>query len=344
MNILSLTIIAIAILTALACAIPGVFLVLRGVALMSDAISHAILLGIVIVFLVVQRLDSPLLFVGASLAGLLTVLVTEQLMKFKYIKKDAAIGLVFPLFFSIAVILISLYTRNVHLDTDMVLLGELAFAPFNRLVIADIDCGPSALWVMSGLLLLNGFLATLYYKELTVSLFDPDFSITLARSPILFYYGLMMCTSITAVGAFNVVGSLVVVALMIVPAATASLLADRLIEMIILSLVVALCGALGGYGLAVAVDASIAGSIAVVLGIFFLLALGGAHTKGLFSRALFGRRSHQRLQVMALRGYLNQEKDNGITVTNKDIAAQLGWTEPQVVAVKKRERNDHIYR
>ena len=130
MNILSFFIIFIAIITALACAIPGVFLVLRGVALMSDAISHAILLGIVIMFFSGAAVRFSLAVFGSFCGRLLTVLATEQLMKFKYIKKDAAIGLVFPLFFSIAVILISLYTRNVHLDTDMVLLGELAFAPF----------------------------------------------------------------------------------------------------------------------------------------------------------------------------------------------------------------------
>src|SRR5260221_5607357 len=148
-NMLQVEIVMIAILAAVTCCLPGVFLVLRGVAMMSDAISHAILLGIVVMFLLVQSLTSPLLIVGASLSGILTVLCTEMIIKSKRLKQDAAIGLVFPLFFSVGVILVSQCARNVHLDTDMVLLGELAFAPFNRLVLQGIDCGPSALWVMS---------------------------------------------------------------------------------------------------------------------------------------------------------------------------------------------------
>lgn len=318
----SILIIGIALVTALACALPGVFLVLRGVALMSDAISHAILLGIVLMFLVVQNLDSPLLFIGASLAGLFTVVCTEQLMKFKYIKKDAAIGLVFPLFFSIAVILINFFIRNVHLDTDMVLLGELAFSPFNRLIIAQVDVGPQALWVMTILLALNTLLVILFYKELTLALFDRDFSTTINKSPRLIYYGLMLMTSVTAVGAFDVVGSLVVVALIIVPAATASLLAYRLIDMIMISLLVAICGAVGGYGFSIIIDASIAGSIAVLLGIFFLLALFSAPGKGIFSRLLHERTVYKQLEIAVVVSYL---MDQGKACFTEDIATQLGW-------------------
>lgn len=324
MNILSLTIICIAIITALACALPGVFLVLRGVALMSDAVSHAILLGIVVMFLIVQRLDSPLLFIGASLAGLITVICTEQLMKVKYIKKDAAIGLVFPLFFSVAIILISLFARNVHLDTDMVLLGELAFAPFNRLFIAGLDLGPIALWTMSVMLLSNVLLLIFFYKELTLSLFDADFSTTLKKSPAVFYYGLMLCTSVTAVGAFDVVGSLVVVALMIVPAATASLLAYRLMDVIIISLIIAASGAVGGYGLAVIANASIAGCISVVLGLFFLIVLFGAPTRGLWSKHWYAQKVQQDMKAKILCQFLKSNPSKELSIEH--ISRDLGWS------------------
>jgi len=244
---LRLQIIAIACLVSIATVLPGVFLVLRGVALMSDAISHAILLGIIGMFLLVQRLDSPLLIVGASLAGLLTVVATEMLIQTQRLKKDAAIGLVFPLFFSIGVILISQYARNVHLDTDMVLLGELAFAPFNRLIVYGVDIGPNALWLMAGIVLINSLAVALFYKELQLATFDPKLAYVLGFSPTVMYYGLMTLTSITAVGAFDVVGSIVVVALMITPAATAYLLVERVAPLLMLSMVIGVSCAVGGY-------------------------------------------------------------------------------------------------
>ena len=125
-------IVLIAAVVAASCALVGSFLVLRRMALMSDAISHAILFGIVLMFFVVESTTSPLLIVAATLTGVLTVLLVEALTRTQLVKEDAAIGLVFPLLFSLGVILITRYASNVHLDVDAVLLGELAFAPFNR--------------------------------------------------------------------------------------------------------------------------------------------------------------------------------------------------------------------
>ena len=143
-----LDIILIAIMTASACALPGVFLVLRRMTLMSDAISHAILPGIVLAFFLTHSLSSPLLILAAAATGVLTVVFVELLQKTKLVKEDAAIGLKFPALFSIGVILISRFSSNIHLDIDAVLLGELAYAPLNRLEISIYDLGPVSLYVM----------------------------------------------------------------------------------------------------------------------------------------------------------------------------------------------------
>lgn len=272
-NSLHVELILIAVITAIACSLPGVFLILRGVAMMSDAISHAILLGIAIMFLFIKRLDSPLLLLGATAAGILTVVCTEVIIKSKRLKQDAAIGLIFPLFFSIGVILISLYARNVHLDIDMVLLGELGFAPFNRMVIGSGDYGPYALWVVGAALLLNSGFICLFYKELVVTTFDATLATMAGFTPAFFYYGLMVVTSITAVAAFDIVGSIMVVALMITPAATAYLLTHRVNGMLVLSVVFASLSAIFGYLFAFLADVSIAGSIACMTGVFFLVTL-----------------------------------------------------------------------
>jgi len=154
----------IAAVTAAACALPGVFLVLRRMAMMSDAISHSILLGIVIGFFVVESTTSPLLIFFAAAVGLLTVVLVESLQRTGLVREDAAIGIVFPLLFSIGVILISKYASNVHLDLDAVLLGELAFAPFDRLQVSGWDLGPKGLWVMGTILALNLALVVAFFK------------------------------------------------------------------------------------------------------------------------------------------------------------------------------------
>jgi manganese/zinc/iron transport system permease protein len=292
MNTYQLEILLIAAVVAVACALPGVFLVLRRMAMMSDAISHTVLLGIVIGFFLVGDLGSPLLIAGAAATGLLTVVLVELLNRTRLVKEDAAIGLVFPALFSLAVILISRYAGDVHLDVDAVLLGELAFAPFDRLVVLGTDIGPRALYIMGGILLLNLLFITLFYKELKLATFDAELAATLGFAPAAIHYGLMSVVSITAVGAFDAVGSILVVALMVAPPVTAYLLTDSLPRMIGLSAGIGVAGAVGGYWLANALDASIAGSMAAVLGLLFGVTFLFAPERGLVSLAR--RRTRQR--------------------------------------------------
>ncbi len=285
----------IAAVVAMACAIPGVFLVLRKMALISDAISHSILPGIVIGFFITQDLNSPLLIFFAALVGVLTVVLVEYIQKTGMVKDDTAIGLVFPALFSIGVILISKNAGDVHLDVDAVLLGELAFAPFDRFMVAGADWGPKSLWVMGSILIVILSLLILFFKELKVSTFDAGLSSAMGISPIIIHYGLMSVSSITIVGAFDAVGAILVVALMIAPAATAYLLTEDLKKMIGLSLFFGVVAAISGYWFANWLDASISGSIATTLGIVFLIVYLFASKKGLIS--VLYRHKQQRLEV-----------------------------------------------
>ena len=176
-------IIIIGCLVASAAAIPGCFLILRRMAMMSDAISHSVLLGIVLMFFIVKELHSPWLIIAATITGLVTVALT-RLNCIKTNEKDRH-WIDFPLFFAIAIALISLFAGNIHLDQDAVILGEIAFAPFNRFEFNGMDLGPVGLWVMSGILLLNTLFIG-FYKELKCATFDPHLARTLGISP-LFY-------------------------------------------------------------------------------------------------------------------------------------------------------------
>lgn len=275
---------------AAACALPGVFLILRRMALLSDAISHSVLLGIVLAFFVVRDLGSPVLLLGAAAMGVLTVALVEMMHRTRLVREDAAIGLVFPALFSLGVILISRYAGDVHLDLDAVLLGEIAFAPFDRLVVGGRDLGPRGLWVMGSILLLNAAAITVFYKELKLTTFDAALAAALGFSPAVVHYGFMTLVSITAVGAFDAVGSILVIALMIAPPAAAYLLTDRLSAMLLLSVLIGVSSAISGYWLAHLLDASIAGAMATMAGAHFALALLFAPEQGIVARALRRRR------------------------------------------------------
>jgi manganese/zinc/iron transport system permease protein len=283
-------ILAIGIVTAVAAALPGAFLVLRRMALVSDAISHAILPGIVAAFFITHDLTSPLLLAAAAATGVLTVALIEALGRTRLVAEDAAIGLVFPALFALGVVMISRWAGDVHLDTDAVLLGELAFAPFDRLQVAGVDLGPSALWSMGAILLLNAAAILVAFKELKLATVDPELAAVLGFSPVLVHYGLMSLVSVTAVGAFNAVGSILVVALMIAPPATAYLLVDRFGAMLWLTVLVAAISAAAGYGVAYLLDVSIAGSMATACGFLFGTALLLAPRRGLISQVKRRRR------------------------------------------------------
>lgn len=301
----------IACLVAIACAIPGTFLVLRKMAMISDAISHSILPGIVIGFFITHDLNSPLLIILATLTGVITVVLVEYIQKTGLVKEDTAIGLVFPLLFSIGVILIAKNANDVHLDIDAVLLGELAFAPFDRLLISGIDFGPKSLWIIATILLLTLILLFSFFKELKVSTFDAGLAASLGFSPVLIHYGLMTVSSITTVGAFDAVGAILVVALIIAPAATAYLLTNELKRMLIYACVIGVLSALGGYWVAHWLDASIAGSITTVLGILFLSVYLFAPQRGII--AVFYKERRQRAEVSLLTFLLHLQNHNDIT-------------------------------
>lgn len=310
MNSAQIEIQLIASLVAVACAIPGTFLVLRKMAMISDAISHSILPGIVIGFFITQDLNSPLLILLAAITGIITVVLVEHIQKTGLVKEDTAIGLVFPALFSIGVIMIAKNANDVHLDVDAVLLGELAFAPFDRLFIAGTDVGPKSLWIIGAILLITLGLLFAFFKELKISTFDAGLAASLGFSPALIHYGLMTVSSVTTVGAFDAVGAILVVALMIAPAAAAYLITTDLKKMLLLAITFGVFSAISGYWFAHWLDASIAGSITTMLGLLFLIAYLFAPSKGLI--AVMYREKQQRIEVSLLTFLLHLKNHDDI--------------------------------
>ncbi|MCZ2344053.1 MAG: metal ABC transporter permease [Bacteroidales bacterium] len=270
---------------ATACAVPGVFLVLRRVTMVSDAISHVLLFGIVSAFLLTHDLNAPALLIGAAGSGVIAVALVELLQRSRLVKADAAIGLTFPVLFSLGVILASLYTRNTHLDVDQVLLGHAEYASLDRLHIGALDL-PRSLVIVGTLFLVHGGLVVVFYKELQLSTFDVALAASLGFWPGLLHYGLMTMVSFTAVAAFDAVGPVLVVAFFTVPASAAYLLTNRLHHMLWVSVGIGAGSALLGVLVAFGLDTTIAGTTATVLGIVFGMVFVFAPNRGCVARAL----------------------------------------------------------
>jgi manganese/zinc/iron transport system permease protein len=258
-------------LVGTAATLVGVFLVLRKNSMLTDAISHSIVFGIVVVWLLTHQQSGPLQIVGAALTGVLTVFLTELLASTRKVKNDAAIGLVFPVLFSVGVLLINLYARDVHIDQHTVLLGEIGFVWLNTLAIAGYDVPQALVW-MGVVTLVNGAFVLLFFKELKLATFDPALAKALGFAPTALFYALLLLTSTTAVAAFDAVGAVLFIAFVIVPPAAAYLLTDRLSTMLVLGILISGASSVLGYRAAVLMDVSIGGMMAVMTGVFLTAA------------------------------------------------------------------------
>lgn len=258
-------------LVATACGLLGPFLVLRRVALLGDAVSHAVLPGIVVVFLIFETRAPLAVIAGAAVFAVLCVLLIDGLRATGLVKADAAIGLVFPALFSLGVLGVQQWTANIHLDLDATIYGEIAFVPLQPWVIAGLEL-PRATWTLIAVVAVDLALVVALWKELKLTSFDPQFAQTVRIAPALLSRLLLIAVAITAVTAFESVGAILVVTLLIVPAATARLLTDRLWVTVALAVAVGWVCAIGGYAGAVQLDASIAGAMGLVAAICFVLA------------------------------------------------------------------------
>lgn len=329
----SIEIFLIALTVSISCSTLGIFLLLKKMTMMSDAITHTVILGIVIAFLIVHDLSSPFLIIGASIIGVLTVWLSELLRNTKLVSEDSSIGIIFPFLFSIAIILITKYTGSIHLDTDSVLLGELAFAPFNRFVVFGSDLGPWILYQSIFVLILNLLFIFLFYKELKLNIFDSVLGRVLGFAPTLIHYALMTLVSITTVSSFESVGAILVVSFIIAPSLTAYLLSVDLKKIILYSFFISATNALIGCLIANIFDVSIAGSIASVSGLTFFLAFIFSPKCGFITMHI--KKATLKLEFLKLNAIfciIDLEKNN-LIVTFELLEKHLNWSYKKTISI-----------
>lgn len=272
-------------LVAISCSLLGCFLILRKMAMVGDAISHAVLPGIVIAFLLTGARDSVTMLIGAGIIGILTTFLIEFFHTKGKLQTDASIGVTFTWLFAIGVILISVFAGKVDIDQDCVLYGEIAYVPIDLWITKSGNIlGPRVLYIAGTVLVLLILFISIGYKELFLTTFDPAYAAAIGISTTLWHYLLMGAVSVTTVASFESVGAILVVALLIAPPATAYLLTENLKKMMVISSVLGVIISIGGYYLAAYFDGSIAGAMASFSGLLFALAFLFAPKEGILMK------------------------------------------------------------
>lgn len=276
-------------LVATACGLVGNYLILRRMALMGDAVSHSVLPGLVIAFLFSSSRGTGPMFLGALAAGIAATVLIEAIHRKTRVKQDAAMGIAFSTLFAIGVLLVSLYSEHVDLDADCVLYGEIAFVPLEPMVVlGGVTLGPVSLVRMAVVLMVVVGLILMFYKELLVASFDEALARATGVNPTWVHYGLMSVLSVVIVSAFESVGAILVIAMLILPGATASLLTDRLAVMHGIAVVHAALSSWLGVSLGVWLDCSIGAAMVVAGAAVFTLVWAFS----LIRRWLHLRRTH----------------------------------------------------
>jgi len=261
-------------LVALCCVIPGCFLVLRKMGMFGDAISHAVLPGLVIAYLISGSRSGSILLIGAAATGLVVTFLIETIQKKMHIQSDAAIGITYTFLFAVGVILVSLFTGQTDLDQECVLYGDITLVPFDLITVGGLTDIPRQVWIASVLLILLLGMLFSGYRGLYITTFDPGYATAVGISVAFWHYLLMGMVSLATVVSFESVGAIMVIALLVGPAATAALFAKRLPVMLILASIFGIIACFSGYWVAVWLNASIAGAIALMIGVIFGFSLG----------------------------------------------------------------------
>lgn len=324
---------AIAVLTAVACSLCGVYLVVKHESMVAEALSHAVLPGIIVAFIVFQDRSSPWLIISAGLSGLLMVSLVQWLEKTRLIAGDAALGIVFSALFSVGIIAASQNLSKQHFHADSIIDGNLATAALNTTAIGGLEI-PKAFVAIAGVLgVLITFIA-LFYKEMKLTIFDAQLSQSFGFRPRLLHLAWLALVSMTTVCAFETAGSILVVALMIAPPAAALLLGQRLWQMLLISSVIGIFSSVSGFFAGYWLNISPTGPIATVAGIVFLLTVFAAPQMGVLAK--WQRRSRQRQtlfeQLLLLR--LKSDAPNGVDAN--DLQSSVAWTDQQYLGALKR--------
>jgi manganese/zinc/iron transport system permease protein len=333
-----------AIFAALSCGLLGNFLVLRKQSLMGDAISHAVLPGLVGAFLITQSRSPGIMFIGAAISALLTVVLVEVIKRLGKVEPGAAMGVVFSVLFALGVYMLeSASARSVDLDADCVLHGNLQTlfwisspTEWNHFLSANTTNEiPRQVWTLLGTTIAVIAFITVFFKELRIASFDAGISTVQGINAGFMHMALMTFVAIAAVASFEAVGSILVIAMLICPAATARMLTDRLGSQILVSAIVALITAIGGYILAAIFEVNAAGMMASFAGVLLVIAIIGSPSHGIIAKARNQRRLGNQVALEDILGSLYRLAETNQSASQEELITALGHTKRTTKALLK---------
>ena len=331
-------------LAAMSCALPGTWLFLRKQSLLGDALSHSILPGLVLAYLAMHQLETAgwishhfearhlILFIGAATSGVLSAIVTELIQRWGRMDRGAAIGVVFTSMFAFGILLIRMFADKTHVDPGCVLYGSLETSALTGM--SRSFPVPQAAVINGAILLVNGVLVLAFFKDLRLSTFDPGLAEAVGLNANAIQLALMAMTAATLVAAFESVGAILVIAMLIVPAATARLFTDRLGMMLVLSLVFAALSAVIGHAGALTVPtmvfsrlgyhdvngASTTGMMALAAGLLFVLGIIASPRHGAIRRGVDRTRLRIRIAGEDLLGILYRMDESNVELNSMEQA------------------------
>ena len=260
-----------AITIAVSCSLLGCFLVLRKTVMVGDAISHSVLPGIAIAYLLSSSFNSVFMLIGAAIFGVFTTLIIDFFHKKLKLQEDASIGIKFTWLFAIGVIIITLFTNsNTDLDQDCVLFGELSSTFLDKIIVGDYLIGTRSFWMIFPVFLIILVFILFGYKGLSIISFNEDYAKSLGINVGFINLIFMSLVSITTVMSFESVGAILVVGLLVIPPATAYLITNKLKRMLIYSCLLAITSCIIGFYLSILIDVTASSMIIVVSGTMFL--------------------------------------------------------------------------
>lgn len=340
-----------AILCGLATSLLGNFLVLRKMSMLGDAVSHAILPGLAAAFFISESRSSLPMFVGAVIVGVLTAVFTEWIRRVGRVDEGASMGVVFTSLFALGLVMIVQAADHVDLDAGCVLFGGLESTPLDKIDLFGYRI-PRVVVTLGTVAIVNALFVLVMYKEWKISSFDPGTSTTMGFSAKWLHYVLMVLVAITAVASFEAVGNILVVAMFVVPPATAFLLTNRLAPMIVISGLLAVGAAITGHLSAMIVprifgfsSTLTSGMMAVTTGLFFVVALLISPRQGVLVKSV--RRQLLSVRILAddVVAYLFRldERSETRTASRAELKSNLLTSGlPLSIALRSLLRSGHL--
>lgn len=292
------------------CAILGCFLVLRRMSMLGDALSHAVLPGLALAFIVTSSTASVPMFIGAAIFAMLTAGLSRLLHAMGHTTEESGLGIVFTAFFALGILLIQLFAENVHLDRDAVLEGAIEYVTIDTITWMGLDWPaslPTTALVLAGVIVW----LLLFWKEVKAATFDPTYASAIGLHGQTMLGVLVILVAVCVVAAFKIVGSVLVVAMLVVPAASAQLISHKLRNMLFVSVAFALVSTALGYWAARSLNTSAAGMMAVMSGLGYLLALLFSPTQGLIFTRLQQRNLQEQIHTEDILGTLYRHQEQG---------------------------------